>query len=580
MAQELAGHPSSPPQRLSDNTRGPRRTWAETPSATVAVGSVVPAAQLAVPEKPQAILHVWVDASWSVYDPTHTLAIPSLHVPELLNFIASLKSNQGGQGLSTASPTSASAQVTSSSPVNLQSQPVPSSPYPPATIEKLKAQPAPSSPNQRTAYGRPKSNLVPSSEIPNSPNSQPITLFPITARTAAIEKHKSPLRPSSSVPDILPADEIPKILRERNSTLAYTREGRALYGRVAKMTNPDTSSGDSQLPQRRHDDTTINEDSDMDAPHQLDDDTAANEDSSMDDVSEISSSTSPFAESSVQEAAQSVPETAPRTPRGSRWGFGSFIQSARSHFGFSPLTPVSERSEPTLGDNKVASENSAATTAIHQDPEEAQPAQDGQPDTPSRWPSRSLEKSLTTNKRKGWEEPDKEQQPIKLRRIGDVFDSSSMELKNGGVTINGGQQSWVKTPIPITNSAGTFKVPSPTSSDWSDTDDEEVHVIHSAGTFKGPSPTSSGRSDCGEEEDHIIPPVKSIGNPGPTGHQRFTAYQDWCKTASPAVSAALASMEVDPHLAGYAFKECLGNSMASGKGAGSPGTSQSIGPNL
>ncbi|MCJ1346193.1 hypothetical protein MMC31_004407 [Peltigera leucophlebia] len=115
LAEEPAGHLPSPSQQLPENTLGPRHPRAETLSATVAAGSVVPAAQLVMPREPQSILHVWVDATRSACDPTHTLAIPSSHVPELLEFIESLKRNQGGQDLYATSSSSASTEVTLSS---------------------------------------------------------------------------------------------------------------------------------------------------------------------------------------------------------------------------------------------------------------------------------------------------------------------------------------------------------------------------------------------------------------------------------------------------------------------------------
>ncbi|MCJ1344012.1 hypothetical protein MMC31_002212 [Peltigera leucophlebia] len=63
LVEERAGHPPSPPQFLEDKPRGPKRTRAKTPDATVAAGPVVPAAQSAVPGEPQALLYVWVDAA-------------------------------------------------------------------------------------------------------------------------------------------------------------------------------------------------------------------------------------------------------------------------------------------------------------------------------------------------------------------------------------------------------------------------------------------------------------------------------------------------------------------------------------
>lgn len=90
-----AGRPPSPPQSLSYNQRGPKRTRAK-PSATVAAGSVVPAAQSAVQGEAQSLLYVWVDfgpdaSSRPVHDPTHKLTIPSSSIPTLLAFAETLR---------------------------------------------------------------------------------------------------------------------------------------------------------------------------------------------------------------------------------------------------------------------------------------------------------------------------------------------------------------------------------------------------------------------------------------------------------------------------------------------------------
>ena len=99
LAEERAGHPSSPPQFLEDKPRGSRRDRAKTPSATVAAGPVVPAAQLAVLGEPQALLCVWVDAGPEasgrpVDDPTHQMTIPSSFVPELVAFIENIRNQK------------------------------------------------------------------------------------------------------------------------------------------------------------------------------------------------------------------------------------------------------------------------------------------------------------------------------------------------------------------------------------------------------------------------------------------------------------------------------------------------------
>lgn len=95
LAEERAGRPPSPPQSLEDKPRRPERTRPKTPSATVAAGPVVPAAQSVVPGEPQALLRVWVDAgleasSQPVGDPTHQVMMRSSFVPELVAFIENI----------------------------------------------------------------------------------------------------------------------------------------------------------------------------------------------------------------------------------------------------------------------------------------------------------------------------------------------------------------------------------------------------------------------------------------------------------------------------------------------------------
>ena len=120
LAEERAGHPPSPPQFLENKPkpRGPKRTRAKTPSATVAAGPVVPAAQSAVQEEPQALLHVWVDAGPEasgrpVDDPTHQITIPSSFVPELVTFIENIR-NQNKENVPNSSSKPSLDQLTPS----------------------------------------------------------------------------------------------------------------------------------------------------------------------------------------------------------------------------------------------------------------------------------------------------------------------------------------------------------------------------------------------------------------------------------------------------------------------------------
>lgn len=127
-----------------------------------------------------------------------------------------------------------------------------------------------------------------------------------------------------------------------------------------------------------------------------------------------------------------------------------------------------------------------------------------------RWPSRSLDR-MNANKRKregdlidtlgeaeshsrgGTDRPDHggntEEQPGKRRRKRELTGSTGQDAAHPVVQYKGGnvfaenkaareaastgQQILLKTPIPITNRGGTFKVPSPGDSDWSDSRSEE-----------------------------------------------------------------------------------------------------------
>ena len=48
-----------------------------------------------------------------------------------------------------------------------------------------------------------------------------------------------------------------------------------------------------------------------------------------------------------------------------------------------------------------------------------------------------------------------------------------------------------------------------------------------------------------------------LENPGPGRACQHTAYEEWCRTAPPAVTAVLEHMEVDSNIAGRAFMSGL-----------------------
>lgn len=279
-----------------------------------------------------------------------------------------------------------------------------------------------------------------------------------------------------------------------------------------------------------------------------------------------------------------------------------------------------------------------------------------------RWPSRWLDR-LNLNKRKRWGEPvatpspdsgsyglgetdlygnseedGVTEQPGKIRRTGESREFTSQvaedpsiarPYKYQGTNVfaedeaaqKAAKQSQLKTPIPITNSTGTFKVPSPGDSDWSDSDSEEEE-----GSTAGLEDMTPFRNNNGESalanprflqlklpKPQRIPPLtqsealrkarekllkhkprnpskliqSSRAYPSPpsrsegvakrdssplaaavlesstavdlelTGPANFTAFKDWRKTASLAVTAALETMEVDSNVAGNAFARGL-----------------------
>lgn len=295
-------------------------------------------------------------------------------------------------------------------------------------------------------------------------------------------------------------------------------------------------------------------------------------------------------------------------------------------------------------------EDFLAKRPIHRSQVEAQKTQTPEPKmTPFiRFPSRFLDRTLAS-KRKRWGSPDTvpdpkdrsyglgeaesygsseedgvmEQQPGKLRRTSKSADFSSQAGGNpdqarpytgsmyekptavyrggnvfseyygfskaeeaGAKRTDVSQQCTAKTPIPITNSAGTFKVPSPGDSDWSNSESEEEEEIHTTG-FEDVRPSRTTESEAlWRARDNALkhkprypsrlgrssmtcssPPVsdETETNPGPTRRPIYDAYEKWCETAPSAVTAVVKRMEVDSNLAGKAFEEGLNNAGPAGR---------------
>lgn len=375
------------------------------------------------------------------------------------------------------------------------------------------------------------------------------TMSPSQGQTAAdrlIQRKKKALscKPMVPLPIARKLEPMPFFCNHEDLP-AYTADGRALYG-------PVVASKDHQKFQQL-------------------DEGPASEGSEMDDVD------------------------TPETPQDSRLGLGRLIRpthSVKSRFGFSPLTPVSESSEPApqAQEKTTAPTQTSSTKAIL-------------------WPSRNLNRRI--NKRKRWTSPDiipnpkgkshelgevefygnsgkdgedgaPENQPSKVRRTCQTQNFSSQVT--GSLDASRpytSQQSIAKTPTKITNSAGTFKVPSPGDSDWSESEseDEVVQEASQRSTVKNPGSSSRRQFTAYEEWLQTASPAvraavgrmevnpnaaghefdTALNYPEPTGRPIFNAYEGWCETASPAVTAALEQMEVDSDIAGEAFAMGLGN---------------------
>lgn len=236
-------------------------------------------------------------------------------------------------------------------------------------------------------------------------------------------------------------------------------------------------------------------------------------------------------------------------------------------FGFSPMTKIMESSEITP------------------------PTQPVKNQPPIRSPSRSLDR-MKANKRKWWTSPgtipnpkrksyglgeaefygnvednDEDeisgQKPGKVRRTSQLrnFSSQGATKTNHSWPCTGNQPIIPKTPILVTNAAGRFKVPSPGDSDWIGSESE--HEVASNTTTINYTTTNTSTNEITADSNlrpASQPPFRKFNfNSPPTRRPIFTALEDWLQTASPSVAAALEQMEVDPDMAGAAFRRGLNN---------------------
>lgn len=368
-----------------------------------------------------------------------------------------------------------------------------------------------------------------------------------------------------------------------------------------------------------------------------------------------------------------TPDT-PRSSRWGFGGLVESARSIKSRLGFGPLTSVSESPElspqtpipstaqtlveitapkqpKTEGSPPISARDIRANSADRSEGEAEQANIEAPTAKPTiLWPSRSLDR-MNNNKRKRWGEPiatpspkhgsygrgetnicgsseegETERQPGKIRRTGEAEGFTSqvagrqIEYQGGNVFAeweaarkagNPGMQPLAKIPIPITNLSGTFKVPSPGDSEWSDSGSDEEE-----GNITGLGDITTSRNNSGDvvlaspryrpsnlpDPQQILQPSQqealrkarakvlqhkprnpsrlsqssrayqspppadkhnsglpaALEDPG-VGRANYNAFREWSRTASPAVASAVENMEVDSNFAGQAFMSGLDN---------------------
>ena len=556
MAEARAGHPSSPLQVLEDKPRGPRRTRAKTPSATVAAGPVVPAAQSAVLGEPQALLRVWVDAAPEasgrlVDDPTHQLTIPSSLVPELVSFIENIRNHKPQNVLESSSKPSLY-QLT-------QSQVMAE-----ATLPK-QPEPAKKHSAKKLANGR-KSAFRRNPLLPNSTlfTSQPLEPSLDTSAAGGISSlttqsaQEGNLTPSTPRTSKWGFDGLLESARSIKSRLGFS---------------PLTSVSESpELSHQTPTPSTVQSLAETTAPTQP-----------KKKASAPISARDKSADQNEGEARQANIKVATAKPsilRPSR-SLDRTSNNKRKRWGEPVATPSPEDGSYGRGETNIRGDS------------EEEGETEGQPS-----------KIRRTGEAEGFTSQ------VAGHHIeyqgGNVF----AEYEAARKASNTGMQPLAKLPIPITNFSGTFKVPSPGDIDWSDSgsDEEEGNIagleditpsrINSGDASPGyrpsklpepqrilrpsqqeavrkarakvlqykprnpsrlcqssrayPSPPPADRPHAATEPSPAV-------NPEVIGRTNFAGFEEWSRTASPAVASALEDMEIDSNLAGLAFMSGLDN---------------------
>lgn len=261
--------------------------------------------------------------------------------------------------------------------------------------------------------------------------------------------------------------------------------------------------------------------------------------------------------------------------------------SVKRQFGFSPLTTISERSETTPPMQPARSQPRMRVPSRLFDRMNANKRKRGTSPEPTPNPKGKSDGVKFHGNAEEDEDEVAGQQPGKVRRTSHLQNFCSQGAANSVSSrpYTGQQSINSKPPVPITNKAGAFKVPSPGDSDWSESQSEDGGSSQvtpaPSSTIINPGPTSQPQFRATAYEDRLqrAPPAATFvqrteenptaagqtfraaidSSPPATSRPRFTAFEDWLQTASPSVASALEGMDIDPNAAGAAFQRGLVN---------------------
>lgn len=510
LAEERAGHPPSPPKFLEDKQHGPKRTRAKTPSATVGAGPVVPAAQSAVLREFQALLHVWVDAGPEasgrpVDDPTHVMTIPSSLIPELVTFIENIRSQKkqnvpessSKPSLDYLTPSQETAQAVQnkaggSKPPKGRRSAFRRNPLLPSPAA-LKSLPVPAALNTSAAVAvifRDNSNVT-INISDDATSKQPENKFSADEDSDIVSGNASTIgqSPESALPAVTQQSHEGDFMSEtpRGAKWGFGRlidSARSIKRRLGFNPLPQVSESMESSPQP----------------------------SSMGTAQLPTGTAAPTVPKKKSTSPTSAKDARAKNRRNNDSAIKPVKPTTTSKNGRQSPSPAREASSESdgteaTGDAEEGFPAIRSTSRIEGGTTQAEIEEPTSKPT-IRWPSRYLDR-MNQNKRKRGGEPvagpgeaeihgnsedgEMEQQPGKIRRTRESEEFTSQfsghsntarpyESQGGNVFAefeaaqkaeNAGQIPLPKTPIPITNPKGAFKVPSPGDSDWSDSGSEE-----------------------------------------------------------------------------------------------------------